>query len=38
MNSYIMISNVCKKFKEENVLKDITVSFEKGKTYGIIGK
>ena len=34
----IKVRNVTKTFKEATVLKDVTVSFERGKIYGIIGR
>ena len=34
----ITVTNVSKHFKEETVLKDVTVAFEKGKIHGIIGR
>lgn len=34
----IKVRNVTKKFKEATVLKNVTVSFERGKIYGIIGR
>lgn len=38
MNDIICIQNVSKKFKEQQVLCDISVSFEAGKIHGIIGR
>lgn len=38
MDYAISVRNVTKKFKEATVLNDVTVSFEKGKIYGIIGR
>lgn len=38
MDYVIKVRNVTKKFKEATVLKDVTVSFERGKIYGIIGR
>lgn len=34
----IVVEHAVKKFKEAEVLKDVTVSFEKGKIHGIIGR
>lgn len=36
--SYIEIINMSKKIKKRNVLENITVSFEKGKIYGLYGR
>jgi ABC-2 type transport system ATP-binding protein len=36
--SIISIRNLCKSFKETNVLRGINVNFEKGKIHGIIGR
>ncbi len=38
MEPVIVVEHVTKKYKEGTVLKDVTVSFEKGKIHGIIGK
>lgn len=38
MEMAIKLKNVSKKFKEIEVLKDISVEFEKGKIHGIIGR
>ncbi len=38
MQSYITLENVCKKFKSEEVLKNVSVGFQKGNIYGIVGK
>ena len=38
MDYLIKVRNVTKKFKEATVLKNVTVSFERGKIYGIIGR
>ena len=38
MEPIIMVEHVTKRYKEGTVLKDVTVSFEKGKIHGIIGK
>lgn len=38
MDYVIKVRNVTKKFKEATALKDVTVSFEHGKIYGIIGR
>lgn len=38
MDYVIKVRNVTKTFKEATVLKDVTVSFERGKIYGIIGR
>lgn len=37
-NSTIMIEHLTKKYNEKEVLHDITVSFSKGKLYGLIGR
>ncbi|MDE7422766.1 MAG: ATP-binding cassette domain-containing protein [Lachnospiraceae bacterium] len=34
----ITVTNVSKRFKEETVLKNVTIAFEKGKIHGIIGR
>jgi ABC-2 type transport system ATP-binding protein len=38
MEPIIVVDHVTKRYKEGTVLKDVTVSFEKGKIHGIIGK
>lgn len=38
MESVIIVEKVSKKYKEGYVLKDVSISFEKGKIHGIIGK
>lgn len=38
MDYVIKVRNVTKKFKEATALRDVTVSFERGKIYGIIGR
>lgn len=38
MDYVVKVRNVTKTFKEATVLKDVTVSFERGKIYGIIGR
>ena len=38
MQSYITLENVCQKFKSEEVLKNVSVGFQKGNIYGIVGK
>lgn len=38
MNEYIVVNKVCKKFKTEQVLCDVSASFERGKITGIIGR
>jgi ABC-2 type transport system ATP-binding protein len=38
MEPVIVVEHLTKKYKEGTVLKDVTVSFEKGKIHGIIGK
>lgn len=38
MNQIIVIENLTKSFKDTTVLKDIHLSFEKGKIYGLIGR
>lgn len=35
---YLEVENVCKKIKEDYVLKNVTLSMEKGRVYGIQGK
>lgn len=36
--SIICIKNVCKSFKESKVLNNITITFEKGKIHGLVGR
>lgn len=38
MDNIIEIKNVTKKYKTATVLKDVTVSFERGKIHGLIGR
>lgn len=38
MDKIVRIENVSKSYKNEKVLKNISVNFESGKIYGIIGK
>ena len=38
MELIIVVDHVTKRYKEGTVLKDVTISFEKGKIHGIIGK
>ena len=38
MNNVIEIKNVTKAFKENLAVKDVTVSFERGKIHGIVGR
>lgn len=38
MNSIIIVENLTKRFKDTTVLKNINLSFEKGKIYGLIGR
>lgn len=38
MEYIVKVENVNKSFKNEQVLKDVSVCFEKGKIYGIVGK
>ena len=38
MGCAVQLKNVTKKFKEATALNQVTVSFEKGKIYGIIGR
>lgn len=38
MEPIIVVDHVTKRYKEGTVLRDVTVSFEKGKIHGIIGK
>ncbi|MGL4363038.1 MAG: ABC transporter ATP-binding protein [Cellulosilyticaceae bacterium] len=38
MNNYIKFENVCKSFRNEDVLKNINFDLEKGKIYGFVGR
>ncbi len=38
MNNIIIVENLTKRFKDTTVLKNINLSFEKGKIYGLIGR
>lgn len=38
MESVIKIENVCKDFKEQRVLNNVSLEFEKGKIYGLVGR
>ena len=38
MEPIIVVDHVTKRYKEGTVLKDVTISFERGKIHGIIGK
>lgn len=38
MNDIIIVENLTKRFKDATVLKNINLSFEKGKIYGLIGR
>ncbi|MEG0013579.1 MAG: ABC transporter ATP-binding protein [Cellulosilyticaceae bacterium] len=38
MESYIKFENISKRFKQEQVLKDINFELEKGKIYGFVGR
>lgn len=38
MENIIELKNVSKKFKKETILSNCSVSFEKGKTHGIVGE
>lgn len=38
MADMVKVENVCKRFKGEQVLKNVNVNFERGKVYGIVGK
>lgn len=38
MNDVISINNISLKIKDKDILKDINISFEKGKIYGLIGR
>lgn len=38
MDYAVQVNNVTKQFKETTALKQVTVSFKKGKIYGIIGR
>lgn len=38
MDYVVKVRNVTKRFKETVALKDVTVSFEKEKIYGIVGR
>ncbi len=37
-DNIIEIKNLTKKFKEETVVSDVTVSFERGKIHGVVGR
>ena len=34
----VKLENICKSFKNNNLLENINIEFEPGKIYGIIGK
>lgn len=38
MDAIIALKNVTKKFKDQTALHDVSVSFEKGKIHGIVGR
>lgn len=38
MEYMVKVKNVSKSFKGEQVLKNVSINFEKGKVYGIVGK
>ena len=38
MEAIIKIKNISKRFKDVEVLKNISAEFEKGKIYGIVGR
>lgn len=38
IKNIITVKNVSKRFKEETVLKNVSINFEKGKIHGIIGR
>ena len=38
MGAIIKLDNVSKHFREIQVLKDVSVEFEKGKIHGVIGR
>ncbi len=38
MKTIIEVKNAVKRFKETTALNDVSVSFEKGKIHGIIGR
>ena len=38
MENIIELKNVSKKFKKETILTNCSVTFEKGKTHGIVGE
>ena len=38
MSSVVKLENICKKFNNETVLKDVNADFHYGKIYGIVGK
>ena len=38
MESVIRLENVSKKFSSEEVIKNISMEFQKGRIYGIVGK
>ena len=38
METAVKLENICKKFKNEEVLRDVSAEFKKGMIYGIVGK
>lgn len=38
MSSAVKLENLCKKFNQETVLKNVNADFRSGKIYGIVGK
>lgn len=38
METYIEVQNVVKRFRDQVVLKNVSISFEKGKIHGIVGR
>ena len=38
MSSIVKLENLCKKFNQETVLKNVNADFHSGKIYGIVGK
>ena len=38
MEAYIKVEHVVKKFKDYTALRGISISFEKGKIHGIVGR
>lgn len=38
METCIEVQNVVKRFRDQVVLKNVSISFEKGKIHGIVGR